>query len=386
MALKGQAVSILTTNTTLYTCPSTIEASVHGLVFSNTTSSSLAVVLKLYKQSLGTTLTVGPTKSISGNDTFTWPKPINLNAGDYIIASASDVGIVALYSTYEGSATPVTVGFTGRGAWSSVATYAINDVVVYNSISYLSLQASTTQTPNTATSYWMMLSVRGDAGPTGPTGPQGPQGVTGLTGPQGPQGDIGVTGPQGPQGDIGVTGPTGPQGPQGNIGVTGPQGPQGDIGPQGPQGASGPQGPSGVTGPSGPQGPSGASEVLLTNTATITNKTIEAGVFTNGYTEENVVANTASAYTIDLSNGSLQILTLTGNCTFTFPTATSGKSFMLLLKQDATGSRTVTWPAAVKWPASTAPTITSTASKADKYIFTADGTYWYGTTAGQNYL
>lgn len=386
MALKGQAVSILTTNTTLYTCPSTIEASVHGLVFSNTTSSSLAVVLKLYKQSLGTTLTVGPTKSISGNDTFTWPKPINLNAGDYIIASASDVGIVALYSTYEGSATPVTVGFTGRGAWSSVATYAINDVVVYNSISYLSLQASTTQTPNTATSYWMMLAVRGDVGPTGPTGPQGPQGVTGPTGPQGPQGDIGVTGPQGPQGSIGVTGPTGPQGPQGNIGVTGPQGPQGNIGPQGPQGNIGPQGPSGVTGPSGPQGPSGASEVLLTNTATITNKTIEAGVFTNGYTEENVVANTASAYTIDLDNGSLQILTLTGNCTFTFPTATSGKSFMLLLKQDATGSRTVTWPAAVKWPASTAPTITSTASKADKYIFTADGTYWYGTTAGQNYL
>ena len=386
MALKGQAVSILTTNTTLYTCPSTIEASVHGLVFSNTTSSSLAVVLKLYKQSIGTTLTVGPTKRISGNDTFTWPKPINLNAGDYIIASASDVGIVALYSTYEGSATPVTVGFTGRGAWSSVATYAINDVVVYNSISYLSLQASTTQTPNTATSYWMMLAVRGDVGPTGPTGPQGPQGVTGPTGPQGPQGDIGVTGPQGPQGSIGVTGPTGPQGPQGNIGVTGPQGPQGNIGPQGPQGNIGPQGPSGVTGPSGPQGPSGASEVLLTNTATITNKTIEAGVFTNGYTEENVVANTASAYTIDLDNGSLQILTLTGNCTFTFPTATSGKSFMLLLKQDATGSRTVTWPAAVKWPASTAPTITSTASKADKYIFTADGTYWYGTTAGQNYL
>lgn len=121
-------------------------------------------------------------------------------------------------------------------------------------------------------------------------------------------------------------------------------------------------------------------------TATLTNKTIEAGTFTNGYTEEVATANTSTAYTIDLANGSVQILTLTGNCTFTFPTATAGKSFIMLLKQDGTGSRTVTWPSSVKWPASTAPTITSTASKGDKYVFTADGTYWWGSDAGKNYL
>ena len=126
--------------------------------------------------------------------------------------------------------------------------------------------------------------------------------------------------------------------------------------------------------------------VASTSTSqTLTNKTIEAGTFTNGYTEEVATANTSTAYTIDLANGSVQILTLTGNCTFTFPTATAGKSFILLLKQDGTGSRTVTWNGTVKWPSGTAPTITSTASKLDKYIFTADGTNWYGSDAGKNY-
>ena len=129
-----------------------------------------------------------------------------------------------------------------------------------------------------------------------------------------------------------------------------------------------------------------SGDVTLTGTQTLTNKTIEAGTFTNGYTEEVATANTSTAYTIDLANGSVQILTLTGNCTFTFPTVVSGKGFTLLLLQDATGSRTVTWPASVKWPASTAPTITATASKMDKYVFVANGSYWIGSNAGQNYL
>jgi len=120
-------------------------------------------------------------------------------------------------------------------------------------------------------------------------------------------------------------------------------------------------------------------------TDTLTNKTLTNPTIT-GYTETTVTANTSTAYTINIANGTLQILTLTGNCTYTFPTATAGKSFTLFQLQDATGSRTVTWPASVKWPSGTAPTITSTASKGDKFVFTADGTYWWGSNAGQNYL
>lgn len=129
------------------------------------------------------------------------------------------------------------------------------------------------------------------------------------------------------------------------------------------------------------------TNVASTNTSqTLTNKTVEAGVFTNGYTEEVVTANTGTTFTIDLSNGSVQNLTLTGNCTYTFPTATAGRSFLLIQKQDATGNRTVTWPASVKWPSSIAPTITSAADKADIFAFTADGSNWFGRVIGQTYL
>ena len=130
----------------------------------------------------------------------------------------------------------------------------------------------------------------------------------------------------------------------------------------------------------------GTDYVTPTGTETLTNKTIEAGTFTNGYTEETVTANTSTAYTIDLANGTVQVLTLTGNCTYTFPTPVAGKSFILVQKQDGTGSRTVTWPASVDWPGATAPTLTATASKADKFVFTAiDGSNWLGSVAGQNY-
>ena len=127
----------------------------------------------------------------------------------------------------------------------------------------------------------------------------------------------------------------------------------------------------------------GTDYVTPTGTETLTNKTLTNPTVTN-YVETPYTANSSTAITLDLANGTVQIITLTGNATITMPTATSGKSFILLLKQDATGSRTVTW-STVKWPAGTAPTITSTASKQDIFSFFADGTNWYGVTVSQNY-
>lgn len=122
----------------------------------------------------------------------------------------------------------------------------------------------------------------------------------------------------------------------------------------------------------------GTGSVVLGTSPTLTTPTI------TGYTETAYTANTGTAITIDLANGTFQILTLTGNATITMPTAVAGKSFILLLKQDGTGSRSVTWTT-VAWASGTAPTITSTASKQDIFSFFSDGTKWYGATAGQNY-
>lgn len=127
----------------------------------------------------------------------------------------------------------------------------------------------------------------------------------------------------------------------------------------------------------------GTDYVSPTGTETLTNKTLTNPTVTN-YVETPFTANSGTAITLDLTNGTVQIITLTGNATITMPTATSGKSFLLMLKQDGTGSRTVTW-STVKWSAGTAPTITSTASKQDIFSFFADGTNWYGVTVAQNY-
>lgn len=98
-------------------------------------------------------------------------------------------------------------------------------------------------------------------------------------------------------------------------------------------------------------------------------------------------ATSTGAVTVNLSNGNLHHLTLTGNTTLTLSGATNGKvcSLTLLLTQDGTGGRSVTWPASVKWmPAGAAPSFTTTAStRSIVELFTIDGgTTWFAGLAG----
>ena len=137
--------------------------------------------------------------------------------------------------------------------------------------------------------------------------------------------------------------------------------------------------------------PSGAV-VGDTDTQTLSSKTLTAPVvntptLNNAITIESYAFNTSTNAAVDLANGVQQIATLTDNWTpSAWPTATAGQFLELILKQDGTGSRTVTWPSSVKWPSSTAPTITATASKGDIIHFRSDGTNWLGNVAGQVYF
>jgi Major tropism determinant N-terminal domain len=121
----------------------------------------------------------------------------------------------------------------------------------------------------------------------------------------------------------------------------------------------------------------------LSGTLTVTTGSIANGTFTN-YTETAYSnAGIGSAFTANLSLGTVQVLTLNNNCTFTMPTAAAGKSFVTILNSGS-GGYSVTW-STVAWPSATAPTLTATASKKDIFSFFSDGTNWYGATIGQNY-
>lgn len=126
--------------------------------------------------------------------------------------------------------------------------------------------------------------------------------------------------------------------------------------------------------------------VNLGSTQTLTAKTLTTPVLTNptvtAYLETApAIVNSSTTQTISLANGTVLSYTLTGNCTFTMPTATSGTSFIVKLIQDGTGSRTATFTS-VKWPGGTAPTITTTATTGtDILSFVCINSVWYGTYA-----
>lgn len=122
----------------------------------------------------------------------------------------------------------------------------------------------------------------------------------------------------------------------------------------------------------------GTGSAVFATSPTVNNPTV------TNYVETVVAIGTVTTTnTIALTNGTVQTATLTAStaCTFTMPTATAGKSFILLLKQAAaTGNGTATFTS-VKWSAAGAPTITATAGKMDILTFVADGTNWYGSIA-----
>ena len=127
---------------------------------------------------------------------------------------------------------------------------------------------------------------------------------------------------------------------------------------------------------------SGATGTTSTNLVFSTSPTLTTPTI-SGYLESPVALGTVTGTaTIAITAGTIITATLTAStpCTFTMPTATAGKSFVLQLTNSATGMTTATFTG-VKWPGGTAPTITATASAVDILSFVCIGSTWYGTAA-----
>jgi hypothetical protein len=91
--------------------------------------------------------------------------------------------------------------------------------------------------------------------------------------------------------------------------------------------------------------------------------------------------NSGTADTINWNNGLKQKSTLTDNCTFTFTDPPGPCNMILKLIQDGTGGRTVTWPASVKWPGGTAPTLSAGGDDIDIVALYFDGTNYFGVAS-----
>jgi len=93
----------------------------------------------------------------------------------------------------------------------------------------------------------------------------------------------------------------------------------------------------------------------------------------------------ASTVTFDVNEANVHTVTLGANRVFAISNETAGQKFMIRILQDGTGSRTVTWFSTIKWAGGSAPTLTTTANKADVVGFLVTGADTYdGFVIGQN--
>lgn len=94
----------------------------------------------------------------------------------------------------------------------------------------------------------------------------------------------------------------------------------------------------------------------------------------SGNYNERIVTNIdAATVTLDMSLGGQHLVTIAGNRTIAVTNVSVGKIFTLRVKQDATGSRTLTWFSGITWAGGTPPTLTTTANKADRLGFVCTG-------------
>lgn len=102
-------------------------------------------------------------------------------------------------------------------------------------------------------------------------------------------------------------------------------------------------------------------------------------------TARSAVTFSATAMAMDCSLSNVFTTTFTANVTVapTFSNVADGQTINWFITQDATGSRTMTWPTSFKWPGGTAGALSTAANAVDLLVATyrSDTGFWYATIA-----
>ena len=118
--------------------------------------------------------------------------------------------------------------------------------------------------------------------------------------------------------------------------------------------------------------PHGTGNILL-------KKNVE--IDTQIYSPSNSKGNSGSGtVTFNWNDSNIQTVTLTGNCTFAFSNPQSGGSYQIVITQDDTGGRTITWPT-VYWQNKTTPLLSNSANTVDVITLLYDGSKYLGLIA-----
>lgn len=91
--------------------------------------------------------------------------------------------------------------------------------------------------------------------------------------------------------------------------------------------------------------------------------------------------NSGATKTFDWNNGVKQKVTMTASCSGTFTAPPGPCNLTLFITQSGSGSYTMAWPAAVKWPGGVAPSLSTAVGSIDIIAFYYNGTNYYGTAS-----
>ena len=86
-----------------------------------------------------------------------------------------------------------------------------------------------------------------------------------------------------------------------------------------------------------------------------------------------------STVAVNWNNGNTQTVTLGGNRTLIFSSGQAGGHYTLILNQDASGNRLVTWPSGIKWQFGNPPTLSGGANTTDVIEFISTGSEYLGS-------